>query len=367
MKVAVFVDKPLPEERPTGIGVAAYEMSLALSKRGLKVHYVCRGRADESFASSESMMIHQVRNYSRDNVREALKIVKQGKPNVVHVHSSSALPALILGRAFCPVVIMHSHGDEPLRPLRPALMRKVGMNFSHKVVAISEDTKRGLVRQGIPSKKIAVVYNGVDVEEFEPRPATSVILEKYGLADSGDIVLSIGTVQKRKGQWRMLRCMPELLKERPDLVYVNIGSAYDSSYLNGLKDEAARLGVSDNVRFLSGVPQKDLPSLVNSAKLCVHLATREGFGLAVVEEMASGKPVVAFNVAALPEIIEDGVDGVLVAPQDSQALTKWIGTLLNSHVLAQRIGDAARAKVVSKFTWDQTARQLERVYKGLLT
>jgi glycosyltransferase involved in cell wall biosynthesis len=99
----------------------------------------------------------------------------------------------------------------------------------------------------------------------------------------------------------------------------------------------------------------------------VHPSSYEPFGLAVVEEMACGRPVVAFNVAALPEIIENGVDGILVAPEDSPGLTSSILNLLGDASLAKRIGEAARQKVATKFTWDLAAAQLEGIYEEIVS
>jgi glycosyltransferase involved in cell wall biosynthesis len=369
LKVAVFVDKPVPRERPTGIGVAAFNMSLALSRRGLTVHYVCRGDTDKTVWVNDHLAVHTARNYSRDNIRVALDVMRRERPEVVHVHSTAALPSLLLGRALGRAVVVHSHGDEPLHPLRLGLMRKIEMDFSDRVVAVSEDTRTELItHQHLSPNKVVVAYNGVNIDDFKPSSDRfSEVLAKYGLENFDRIVLSIGAVQARKGQWRIIRCLPTILKEWPNLAYVNVGRPYDEAYQVRLREDAERLGISDNVRFLSGVPHEDLVALINSAWLCVHPSTQEAFGLAVVEEMACGKPVIAFKVAALPEIIEDGVDGILLAPGDSLGLMTWILNLLDDASLAKRMGEAARQKVATKFTWDLAAAQLERIYEGLVS
>jgi glycosyltransferase involved in cell wall biosynthesis len=153
-----------------------------------------------------------------------------------------------------------------------------------------------------------------------------------------------------------------LLERWPRLVYVNVGRAYDASYREGVLKDAESLGVSERVRLLTDVPQEDLVGLINSAQACVHASTREGFGLAVAEEMACGKAVVAFGIDSIPEIIEDGVDGVLVRPDDPDGLASSLLSLLGDQDRCRRIGEAARAKVVSRFTWEQTASRLEELY-----
>jgi len=363
----MFVDKPLPSERPTGIGVAAFNVALALSKRRIAVYFVCRGAVDENIVLNDDLTVRTIRNYSRDNVRVALDSLRTEDSDVVHVHSTAALPSLLLGRALGRAVVTHSHGDEPLHPIRLTLMRKVEMNLSHRVVAVSKINRDELIRnQRLSPKKVEIAYNGVNIDDFRPSNDLSRILPKYGLEDADKIVLSIGAVQERKGQWTIVQCLPKILKRWPNLTYVNVGRAYDSSYLDKLLKEAERLGVSKRVRLLTAVPHDDLVALINSAQVCVHPSTREAFGLAVVEEMACGRPVVAFEIGAMSEIIDSGVDGLLVQPNNQDELTASILDLLGDPQLSKKLGDAARAKVVAKFTWAQTASRLESVYSEIL-
>ncbi len=363
----MFVDKPLPNERPTGIGVAAYNTALALSKRGISVYFVCRGAIDQSAVVNEGLTIRTIRNYSKDNGRVALELLRKEHPDVVHVHSSAALPSILLGRALGRAVVMHSHGDEPLRPIRLTIMRRIGMGLSQRVIAVSNSNREELIRnQQQPPGKVDVAYNGVDIEDFKPVSDTSHVLLKYNLDGADKILLSVGAVQQRKGQWTMIRCLPKILERWPGLTYVNVGSAYDSSYQNRLLRGAEGLGVSKKVKFLSAVPHDDLVALISSANVCVHPSIREGFGLAVVEEMACGRAVVALDIGAMPEIIDDQVNGLLVQPDDQDKLTTSLVDLLGDVQFCRKLGDAARAKVSAKFTWDQTASRLETLYNELV-
>ena len=368
MKVITLVDKPVPSERPTGIGVAAFNLALALSKRGVDVHYVCRGAVEETVALTDHLTVQTIRNYSRDNVRVTLDSLRKDAPDIVHVHSTAALPSLFLGRVIGRAVAMHSHGDEPLHPLKLALMRKAGMILSQRVIAVSEATRDDIIRtQHLSPKKLAVVYNGVRVEDFRPLTDPTHVLQKYGLEGADKILLSVGAVQERKGQWTIVNCLPEILLRWPGLTYVNVGRAYDPSYQEQLLQEAERLGVSKNFRLLTGVPHEDLVALINSADVCVHPSIREAFGLAVAEEMACARPVVALDVDAMHEIIDDGINGLLVQPNDQNSLTGSILKLLGDSQLSKRLGDAARAKVVAKFTWDQAASTLEALFREMLS
>jgi len=366
MIVCMLTDKPLPAVRPTGIGIAAFSMALALSRRGVAVQYICRGGREETVEINGNLTVKTVRHFSKDNLRVSLSVMKESAPEIVHVHSSAAAPSLVAARALGKVTVFHSHGDQPLHPIGPTLIRNMEMGLSQRVIAVSESTRRDLIRNhGVSKEKVVVAYNGVDTQEFRPIPSPPSMLQRFGLEGFEKIILSVGAVQARKGQLTMVECMPAILKAWPHCAYVNIGSAYEVAFEEGVLRRARELGVSGAVRLLSGVSREELATLVNAADLCVHPSTREPFGLAVVEEMACAKLVVAFDIGAMPEIIEDEVDGILVAPKGREELAKRILGILDDPGLMTRIGNAAREKVEAKFTWDKTAARLEEIYREL--
>lgn len=366
MNVCMLTDKPLPSDRPTGVGIAAYSMALALSRKGDTVHYICRGKNEGTTNISQNLTVKIVRHYSKDNLGASLPIVRGGIHEIVHVHSSAAAPSLVAARALGKATIFHSHGDQPLRPIRLTLIRNIEMLLSHRVIAVSESTRQDLIKNhGVPKEKVVVAYNGVDTDEFRPIPRQISVLQKYGIDGFEKIILSVGMVQPRKGQLAMVECMPEILKSWPRSVYVNIGTAYDQSFQDRLLERARELGVAGAVKLHTEVSRGDLVALVNAADVCVHPSTKEPFGLAVVEEMACAKPVVAFDIGAMPEIIDNMEDGILVESKRKEDLARSILEILDDSRLMSKMGAAAREKVVTKFTWERTAMRLEEIYNGI--
>ena len=362
----MLTDKSLPSERPTGIGVAAYNMALALAKRGNNVQYLCRGETEGREDVTDHLTVRTIKHYSKDNLGASLSILKSEGCEVFHVHSSAAAPSLIAAWALRRGAVFHSHGDQPLHPLRLTLIRNIEMSLSQRVIAVSQSTRQDIVNNHhIPSEKVVVAYNGVDVGEFTAMLPQSTVLARYGLDGYQKIVLSVGAVQPRKGQFTMVECLPKILTRWPELVYVNIGTSYDEAFKAKVIRRAAELGVQRALRLLPQVPREDLISLINAADLCVHPSIREPFGLAVVEEMACSKAVVSYKLGAIPEIIDDGVDGILVSPNDNHELQSAIIGALDDPGLAKKLGEAAREKVMAKFTWDRTASRLEEIYEDL--
>ena len=368
MRVCMFVDKPLPIERPTGMGVAVYNMALALSRRTTEVELVCRGDTERSSTINQNLRVHTLAHYSRSNLLAGLEIVRKGRADIVHVHSSSAFPVVILARALGRKAVVHSHGMEPLRPDRLTVARGIGVNASHRVIAVSQNTRAALIRGfHLAPRKVEVAYNGVDVEIFRPSQDTTMVLSKYGLVSFDRIILSVGSLYQAKGQWLMIECLPEILKRWPSLAYVNVGSAYRQSYRESIMDRAKQLNVSSCIRMLDTMPAADLAGLMNAATVCVHPSAREGFGLAVAEEMACGKAVVASNVDSLPEIVDNESNGLLVRPNDTEELASSVMRVLDDGVLARRLGDSAVAKVREVFSWEKCAASLERAYAELVS
>jgi glycosyltransferase involved in cell wall biosynthesis len=360
----MLTDKPLPSERPTGIGVAAFSMAMALSRRGSEVHYLCRGEAEQTVEVNDHFKVQTIRHYSKDNLGATLAILRGAGCEVFHVHSSVAAPSLIAARVLGRPAVFHSHGDQPLRPLRLTLVRSIEMSLSQRIIAVSRSTRQDLIRNHhVSAEKVVVAYNGVDTDEFRPLRSRSSVLPRYGLEGYDKTILSVGALQQRKGQLTMVECLPELLRTWPRLGYVNVGTGYDEEFKDKVLERAKELGVAGAVRLLSTVPREDLVSLINAADLCVHPSMREPFGLAVVEEMACGKAVLAFNVDAMSEIIDNRVDGILVPPGSKDELTASILALLGNTEMTAKVGDAARQKVTAEFTWDRTAARLEEIYR----
>jgi glycosyltransferase involved in cell wall biosynthesis len=128
-----------------------------------------------------------------------------------------------------------------------------------------------------------------------------------------------------------------------------------------------RLGLAGDVRCVSGISDEELVDLYAEAEVAVVPSLYEGFSLPAIEAMACGVPVVATTGGALPEVVgNDGETGLLVAPDDPEALAKGIRRVLDSPELAARLGQAGMDRVLDRFTWQATARETAREYRALL-
>ncbi|MDQ3876161.1 MAG: glycosyltransferase family 4 protein [Actinomycetota bacterium] len=213
-----------------------------------------------------------------------------------------------------------------------------------------------------PPARTRVVYGGVDVERYRPDPDGP----RRG-------VLFVGRLTPHKGVDRLIRALP------PGAALAVVGSSgHDRKPPE--RDYPAllrRLARGRSVRFLGAVPDAELPGLYRRAAVLalpsVHvtcygriIAVSELLGLAVLEAMASGTPVVCSRIGGLPEIVEDGVTGFLVEPGDVDHLRERLAALLGDRALAARIGRNARERVLERFTWDACAERCLAAYAEVL-
>lgn len=228
------------------------------------------------------------------------------------------------------------------------------------VTADSENTRNDIATLlDVPSERIEVVYPGVD-ERFGPfsdEGELERVRGKYGL--HFPFILYVGTIEPRKNLGRLLRAYVMLRQERKIPHRLVIGGGLGWLYDDVLRD-IDELAAQNEVVFLGRVPDDDLPGLYRLTDLFVFPSLYEGFGIPPLEAMACGAPVVCSNTSSLPEVVGDA--GVMVPPEDVDALARAIGDLLADPERRALLGQRgiARAK---RFTWQESARRLLEVYR----
>ena len=218
------------------------------------------------------------------------------------------------------------------------------------VVAVSDFVARRQTEVALlPSSRVVRVYNAVQAPEPAPAGALRSLL---GIAPDRPLVAAACRCTPEKGLATLLQAIELLPSPRPALAYLGDGPA-----MGALRSLRETLSCRDDVFFAGYRP--DAASLLTDAEVCVVPSVwEEAFGLAVVEAMALGKPVVASRVGGIPELIRDGVDGVLVPPGDAPALSRALARLLADPLSARRIGRAARQSVEGRFRLEDTLRSL---------
>jgi len=225
-----------------------------------------------------------------------------------------------------------------------------------RIITVSESSKGDITAQmGVPPELLAVVPVGVDHTVFRPIPQVAKVPGRLMTTASADVPM--------KGLRHLLEAVAKLRTERPVDLTV-IGKPRDES---GAPRLIRELGIEDAVTFVSGVDESRIVELYAEAEVAVVPSLYEGFSLPAIEAMACGVPVVGTTGGAIPEVVgTDGSTALLVPPADAGALAGAIGRLLDDASLRQRIGDAGRARVMERFTWQACAKATAEQYRIVL-
>jgi glycosyltransferase involved in cell wall biosynthesis len=281
--------------------------------------------------------------------------------------------------ARCPVVVrLHTH---------TALVRRlndVSMDLDARIIARMEGAtiRRGDVvlanssalageaRKDFGFQRIGVLPLGIDAERFAPRDP-HWLRQELGLAPEAPIVLYVGRLERRKGVEALVEAFGRVRATSPKAVLVMAGFSTDTGpngqgLLGVLRDRLQALGALANVRFMGHVPYQDLPRYYAGCDLFVAPSRYEPFGMIYLEAMACGKAVVGTDVGGVPEIVQHGRTGYLVAPDDPLALADALRELLQYPSWRERIGEAARDHVHASFSLPVIAAATERQYLNVM-
>jgi len=210
-------------------------------------------------------------------------------------------------------------------------------------------------QMGVDPARMTVVPVGVDHTVFRPRPDRPRQPGRIMVTSSSDVPM--------KGLVPLLEAVAKLRTER-DVELVVIGRPQPGGRVARTID---RLGLAPAVRCVRGISDDELAGLYAEAQVAVVPSLYEGFSLPAIEAMACGVPLVATTGGALPEVVgEDGQTGLLVTPDDPEALAGAIRRILDDPALAARLGAGGRARVLGRFTWQATATGTVEQYRVVL-
>jgi glycosyltransferase involved in cell wall biosynthesis len=209
-----------------------------------------------------------------------------------------------------------------------------------------------------PSKTV-VIYNGVDEERFSHFNNVSTARVELGIESNDPVLGSVSSLTPHKGHIYMFQAAPKILESFPSTKFLFVG---DGNLREELEGQVKILNISSNVIF-TGI-RKNIPELLNLMDIFVlPSSSREGLGISIIEAMAVEKPVVATNIGGIPEVVQDGKTGILVPPQNSEALAGAIIELLNDSGKAEKMGRMGRLRIKDAFTTQRMISEIENLYR----
>jgi len=282
----------------------------------------------------------------------------QHRANILSTHFARAdLYGAIAGVLSRIPVIKNAHG---IRWNKSRLLKKMDgllSRFRASTVCNSKATREAVIRQTGAMNAI-VIHNGV------PNRAVTLTAEQraslrstLAIPQDAYVIGHVGGMIPLRDQNVILSAVEQVVREGINVYLVLVG---DGPLRNELEGKCSRLGIMRRVRFLGY--RDDVPELLAVFDVYVNMALEEGFGIAVVEAMQAGVPVVLANAGALPELVEDGVSGILVPPGDSGSLANVLKRLAKDSEYAGRLGEKAKNRALSQFAISRYVSDMENLY-----
>jgi glycosyltransferase involved in cell wall biosynthesis len=226
------------------------------------------------------------------------------------------------------------------------------------------------LEQGIRVAKSSIVYEAIDIQKFSRIVDASYVREQFSINESTLLISNIGRITPWKGQHHFIQAVAAIIGDCPDVRVLIVGdpgnNEQDKEYLDNLYKLCKELHLQDRVIFTGN--RDDVPEIMVASDLVVHSACRpEPFGLVIAESMAAGTPVIATSGGGTPEIIEDGVTGLLVPMADSRVMGQALLRLIKSEELRNSLSAAALKMVANRFTIERHVTKVQNIYRECLS
>ena len=314
-----------------------------------------------SAVSGENLIELPLRNsLDMASALKLARLVRKHQIEIIHAHLARDYPlAAFAARRTGARLILTRHVLFPLSRIHKLLLRR-----ADRVIAVSQAVADGLITQDIFDRdKIVVIHNGVDVDRFAKASAADTVERESGARLCVGIV---GELAQVKGQEDFLHAAAILKSLRDDVDFVVAGDDKSRAGENrrALERLSSELELSERVRITGWAD--DVFALLRTFDVFVSASRSESFGIAIVEAMASGVPVVATMTPGAREIIDAENTGKLVPIGDAEALAKAIGELLDDPKTRARLATAALQSVRERFSLDRMVASTEQVYLDVL-
>jgi len=287
------------------------------------------------------------------------QFLKDQKPDIVHCHSrrgADILGGLAATVADVPAVVSRRVDNTEMRVVAAIRYRPF-----RKVIAISNAIAEVLRDRGVEDERLEIIRSAVDIDAFPGTADCGAVRAEFGLADDHFAIAAAGQLIPRKGHQFLLQAVADLKGRYPQLRLIVFGEGYLN---NQLQAQASSLGLAEVVQFAGF--RSDLDSFISCFDLFAHPALAEGLGVAALKAAAASVPVVGFAAGGMVEAVAHEETGLLVEPEDSDALGKAIARLIDNPDLRASLAAAGRARMQNDFSIATMADGHVALYKNVL-
>lgn len=292
---------------------------------------------------------------------ELAKVTRHIGAQIIHAFSLESLQSvLIAARLTGASTVVSVLNSGPFTREDQVCFRMVD------TIIVNAHSIRSDIRQtGIAHKAIHVIPLGIDVQRFSTQ-SNANMRSAFGIGEYAPVIGMIGNIEHRKGYDILIRAAARLVSEFPEVTFLVVGAdkSPDGQELLRLQTLAGALGVAAHVIFTG--PRDDIPEILAAIDIFVLCSRREGLSLAMTEAMAAGKPVVVTPVGGMAEAVEPGRNGILIPPEDPEALAEGLRYLLANPNWARQMGQYGQTIAAQRFNISALVQRTEAVYHDLL-
>jgi glycosyltransferase involved in cell wall biosynthesis len=348
----------------SGGEVQVFLLIEGLARRGhANVLFCPPGSAAEARARERGIETRAVPMRNDADVRAVLALrraFQRGGFDLVHLHTGRAtwLGGLAARMARVPALTTRRM-DRPVR--RGWRTDWIYGSLVRSAVAISPAVAAELARGGVPPERTTTIASSVDPDALRPQATRAEMRRALGAGDGACVLLTLCSLVPRKGVDVLLEAFAGLPAQEPAPVLWVAGDGPEGAPLAA---RAAELGIAERVAFLGR--RDDAPDLLEGCDVFVLPSRREGLGVAALEALAAGRPVVASRVGGLGQVVVDGESGLLVPPGDAEALRSALARVVASPELREALGRAGPLRVAQGYRADQMVAAYENLYHRIL-
>lgn len=287
------------------------------------------------------------------------KIARSENIHIIHSHNTGPFLDAFFSTIFRSTVCIHTdHARSFPDKWRYMLAERIAARRAYKVVAVSDETRKNLIKyEHIPNDKITVINNGIEKCKFDIRLDKASKREDLGLTRFKEIVGMGVVLTKQKGIVHLIQAAPSILGRFPQTGFLIAG---DGPIRAELEAESRKNGVADQFVFIGS--RKDIPEILQVIDIYILPSLWEGLPLVILEAMAARRCIIASAVGAIPLAIRNRLDGVLIPPGDPADIARTVIALLEKPQLRRRLAENAHRRFLEHFTAEKMTREYEKIY-----
>ncbi len=378
---------------PGGAETHVHEVSKELVSRGHQVQVVTSDlyketpftRLDEDFPLVDGIPVKRFCSWSPGSEYHyvlfpgVIRTMLEAPADLLHVHSYGYFHVNVGAfvkkiRRFPFVITPHFHpawsmwGGEKRKKVRGFYDKHIAnrvLEAADIIIGVSHhEMEQMQASLDFDPRKIRYIPNGIDFSRFEKIPDGKAFREHYGIPEGSKVLLYTGRLAVNKGLHILMRSFKKIIAEHPDTVLCLVGD--DQGMGDKLRTMARDLDLEDKVIFTGHIGERLFRDSYGAADVFVLPSEYEAFGIVLLEALACEVPCVGTRVGGVPEVIDEGTDGLIVEYEDVDGLTEALSSLLADPERRRKMGKAGRERVREKFTWKSVVDQIEGVYRELL-